>query len=210
MVEGTTDQCIADVIAERTYARHLIGPLLHRQFFVWISRRHSGPTLTIGKNRRIYLIERRANLTHRLLVMDTHKVKAETVDMELACPIAHRLHHKAAHHLVIRRGLIAATRTVGERTVFVHTVEILRNHATKRTAVGIIRMVIHHIHHHADTRLMQRLNHRFRFANTAGGIIRIGRITAIGHVIVHRVITPVIAVLVECRFVNRSVVEDRQ
>ena len=210
MVEGTTNQRIADVVTERTYARHLIGPLLHRQFFVWISRRHRGPTLTISENRRIYLIERRANLTHRLLVMDTHQVKTETIDVELACPIAHRLHHKAAHHLVIGSRLIAATRTVGERTVFVHTVEILRNHATERTAVRIVGVVVHHIHHHADTRFMQRLNHRFRFANTAGGIIRIGRITSVRYVIVHRVITPVIAVLVECRFVNRSVVEDRQ
>ena len=57
---------------------------------------------------------------------------------------------------------------------------------------------------------MQRLNHLLRFANAASGIVRVGGITAVGYVIVHRVVTPVIAVLVQRRLVDTSVVEDRQ
>ena len=57
---------------------------------------------------------------------------------------------------------------------------------------------------------MQRLYHLLRLTDTACRVVRIGRITAVRHVVVHRVIAPVIAVLIQLGLVYATVIEHRQ
>ena len=111
---------------------------------------------------------------------------------------------------MVRSCLVAATGTVRVGAILIEAVEILRHNATERTTHDIVGVVINDIHYDADAGFMQGLNHSFRFANTASGIVRVSRITAVGDVIVHRVIAPVVAVLVESSLINGTVVKHRQ
>ena len=71
-------------------------------------------------------------------------------------------------------------------------------------------MVIHHIQYHLDSGLVKRLNHQLELLYSHARIIRIGGVAALGHIIVLRVVTPVILGHVETCLVNRRVVERRQ
>ena len=57
---------------------------------------------------------------------------------------------------------------------------------------------------------MQRLNHLFELTDTHFRCIRICRIAAFGNVVVHRVITPIIAVISQFCLVYRTVIVRRQ
>ena len=126
--------------------------------------------------------------------MDAHEVKTEAVDMVFACPVADRLDHEAAVHLVVGRGLVAATGTVGVRTIFVEAVEILRHNASECATHDIVSVVVNDIHDDTNTGFVERLDHLFRFANTASRIVGVGTITAFRYVVVHRIVAPVVAV----------------
>ena len=210
MVKGATDEGITDIIAERAYARHLIGPLFHGEVFVRIGRRHGCPAFTVGEDGRINLVECGTDLTHGLLVMDAHEVKTETVDVVLACPVTNGLYHELAVHLMVGSGLVAATGTVGIGTILVEAVEILRYNTTKGAAHNIVGMVINDIHDNADTGFMQGLNHLFCFTNTASWVSRVGGITSFGGIVVYGIIAPVVAVLSQVCLVDGSVVKHRQ
>ena len=57
---------------------------------------------------------------------------------------------------------------------------------------------------------MQCLHHLFKFAYAHFGAIGIGAVRAFGHVIVQRIVTPIILRLIQTRFVYRGKVERRQ
>ena len=194
VVKGRADEGVADIVAERTYARHFIGPFLHSEVFVRVCRSHGSPPFTIGEDGGVDLIEGRTDGVHGLLVMDAHEVKTETIDVVLACPVANGLNHEAAVHLVVGSGLVAATGTVGVRTIFVEAVEILRHYASECATHDIVSVVVNDIHDDADTGFVERLDHLFRFANTASRIVGVGGITAFRYVVVHRIVAPVVAV----------------
>ena len=88
VVKGRADKGVADVIAESAYTRHLVCPLLHGELFVRISGTHRSPAFTIGEDGRIDLVESGTNGVHRLLVVDAHQVKTESVDVIFAGPVA--------------------------------------------------------------------------------------------------------------------------
>ena len=71
-------------------------------------------------------------------------------------------------------------------------------------------MVIHHIEHYADTSLMKGLHHLLEFLDTDSRIIRIGGIRAIGHIVVHRVVSPIVLCFVQTAFVYRCIVIRRK
>ena len=194
MVKGRADKGITDIVAERTHARHFIGPLFHSEVFVRVGRSHGSPPFTIGEDGGVDLIEGRADGVHGLLVMDAHEVKTEAVDVVFACPVADRLDHEAAVHLVVGRGLVAATGTVGVRTIFVEAVEIFWHNASECATHDIVSVVVNDIHDDTNTGFVERLDHLFRFANTASRIVGVGTITAFRYVVVHRIVAPVVAV----------------
>ena len=111
---------------------------------------------------------------------------------------------------MVGRGLVATTRTIRVCAIGVEAVEILRNDTSQGASHDVVRMVIDHIHDHADTGFMECLNHHFRFANTACRIVRVGRITAVRHIVVHRIVAPIVPVLIQTGLVNTAIIEERQ
>ena len=89
-------------------------------------------------------------------------------------------------------------------------VEIPRNRTFKVAAFRHGRMVINHIHDHTDTRLMQSHDHLLELTDAHVGLVRVGRIRTFRHVVVLRIISPVILRFVEPRFVDRREVERRK
>ena len=71
-------------------------------------------------------------------------------------------------------------------------------------------MIVHYVQNHAYSCFVQSLNHLLELFNTAYRIIRIGRIAAIRHIVVHRIIAPVIAIESQLRLIHRTVVIRRK
>ena len=63
---------------------------------------------------------------------------------------------------------------------------------------------------HAYAGLMQRLNHLLHLAYAAGRIGSVRSVRPLRHVVVLRVITPVVLRLLRMRFIHRSIVVARQ
>ena len=65
-------------------------------------------------------------------------------------------------------------------------------------------MVVHHIEDDADACLMERLYHLLELADTSHGVIWIGAVGSIRHIIVHRVIAPIVFIVLQPHFVHRT------
>ena len=76
--------------------------------------------------------------------------------------------------------------------------------------VVVGRMVVDHIHHHADTGVVKSLHHLFHLADTHCRIGRIGRVRALRRVIVKGIITPVILVRRQIALIHRIIVVGRE
>ena len=68
----------------------------------------------------------------------------------------------------------------------------------------VVSMIIHHIEDNADACLMERLYHLLELANTTHGVIWIGAVGTFGHIIVHRVIAPIVFIVLQPHFVHRT------
>ena len=66
------------------------------------------PILAVYNNVRIDSVKTLADLVHCTDIMDSHKVKTETVDMVFLHPPLERLDHILAEHLLLRSGLVTA------------------------------------------------------------------------------------------------------
>ena len=122
----------------------------------------------------------------------------------------HRLYHKLAHQRLLAGRFVAATRPVGIRSIGAFAIEIVGPGALECTTRKVVGVVVNHIENNANACLMQCLHHLFELANAHFGAIRIGTVRAFGHVIVQRVVAPIILRLIQSRFVYRSIVERRQ
>ena len=166
-------QGITYIVTERSNPVKHIGIVLKCDLFGRICRSHRSPSLAIYHYIRINRMQTLAYFIHRIDIVDGHEVETETVDMIFLHPPLERLDHIFTEHLLLRSGLIAAARSVTERTILIHAVEIPR-HGTFETCLrGVCRMVIYNIKNNAETGFMKGLNHLLEFLDTGCRIIRI-------------------------------------
>jgi len=71
-------------------------------------------------------------------------------------------------------------------------------------------MIVYHVEYHADAGFVQRLHHLLELADAAHRVVRVGGIRAFGHVVVQRVVAPVVLRHIELCLVYRGVIERRQ
>ena len=71
-------------------------------------------------------------------------------------------------------------------------------------------MVVHHVENHSYASLVQCLHHLLELLDSCGREIGVGGIAALGHIVVLRVVAPVVLRRVEACLVNRGIVERRQ
>ena len=176
VVRPRAAQSISHIIAERTNTRHLADIGFHCHQFSRVVGSSGCPSFAIKKQTLIYLIELFANGIHRLIIMNTHEVEAETIHMIFFHPITYGLQDELTHHGALAGSLIAATRSITPVAFFVQAVEIAGAGLLKLRIAQVVGMVIYHVHDHADAGLMERLNHLFHFYNTALGVTWIGAV----------------------------------
>ena len=70
----------------------------------------------------------------------------------------------------------------------------------------VVSMVVHHVEDDGNTRLMKGIHHLLELTDAAVGVVRIRGIAAFGHVIVHRIVTPVILIVTQTCLVHRAIV----
>ena len=109
VVRERTTKGITKIIAERSYAWHLLHIGFHCKLIVRQSTLSGTPTFTIYKYVRVYIGQFLTDKIHRLDVMNAHKVDTESVDMVLLSPISHALEHKLTHQRLFRSGLISTS-----------------------------------------------------------------------------------------------------
>ena len=134
--------------------------------------------------------------------MYAHKVKAKTVDMVFIDPVLHALLHEGAHDRVVGGCLVAAARTVARCAVGVETIVDVRPRLLKIAVHEVESVVVDHVEDYSDAGFVQCLHHLFEFADAACRVVRIGAIASLRHIVVERVVAPVVLRLVETRLVH--------
>ena len=199
-------QGITDLIAEGGNARHLRDIRLHAQLVSGQTAGTSTPSLPINKYGGVYLVDSLSDQVHRLNIMATHQVKAEAIDVILVDPVFHRLDHELTHHRLLRGRLIATAGAVAWFPVSRKPIVIVWIGPLEVGVLDIVGMVIHHVEDDADARLVEGLHHLLEFADAHLGLVGIGRIATLGHVVVHGVVAPVVLRNAEPRLVHRAIV----
>ena len=72
--------------------------------------------------------------------------------------------------------------------------------------IDVVGMVVHYVKDDTDAGLVKGLHHLLKFTNASSRVSRISRIAALRHIVVNRVVAPVILRLVETCLVNRTIV----
>src|SRR5690606_39636202 len=97
--------------------------------------------------------------------MVSHQVEAEAVNPIVSCPRHQRIDHQTFHHPVFGGGV----GTAGARlhaTFGVQAVVVTRHDAIQHRTLALsggIRVVVHHVHDHAQPALVERLHHFTEF-----------------------------------------------
>ena len=142
--------------------------------------------------------------------MHAHQVKAEAVDMVLADPIFHAFDHEIAHAFALAGRFVAASAAVAVGAVGVLAVEVVGTGALEVAFVNVPGVVVHHVKDDLDVGIVERLDHLLELADAYFRLVGVGGVAALGHIVVHRVIAPVVLRLVEARLIDRGVVKRRQ
>ena len=116
-------------------------------------------------------------------------------------PVLHALYHKPAHHGLFAGGLVATAGAIGITSIIV-----IRIGALEVRVVDVVGMVIYHIENHGDACLMKGLYHLLELTDTAERIVGVGAIATLRHVIVYRVVAPVVLGLVEACLIHGTIV----
>ena len=192
VITERSTQGIAHIIAESTDAVELAGIGLHGQLFGGVGASPGTPTLAIHIYGRVDFVEFLADEVHGLDVVDAHEVETETVDVVFVHPVQHRLYHKLAHEGFLACCLVAAAGTIRHLAVGRHAEVIAGVGEVEVAALNVEGVVIYHVEYHPDACLVQSLHHLLELTDACLGVGGIGSIGAFGHVIVERVIAPVI------------------
>ena len=142
--------------------------------------------------------------------MTTHEVETETIDVEFFIPIFHTLLHETAHHRLFRSRLITATTAVGILSISCFPIVIVGIGALEIGVVDVVGMVIHHVENNSNAFLVQSLHHLLELLDAGNRIVGVGAISTLRHIVVYRVVAPVILVVSETGLINRAIVVRRQ
>ena len=209
VAEGSAEG-VAHVVAERPDAMEPLGVGLHGELLRGIGTLPCAPPLAIDVDGGVDAIHHLAYLVHRLDVVHAHEVEAEAVDVVLVDPIFHALLHEGTHDGLVGGRLVAAARAVAWRAVGIETIVGARPRELEVAVVEVEGVVVYHVEDYADARLVQCLHHLLELAYAHGGVIGVGAVAALRHVVVERVVAPVVLRHVEAGLIHRGVVERGQ
>ncbi len=159
-------------------------------------------------SRAEFRIQLRPDPVHQLHREQPHQIKAKSVHMVFFCPVHHGVRNIIIHHGAPCGNVIPAGGTIGQAAVLPVAVVVSRHHPLQ-PGIGLVSMIVNHIHDNPYTVLMQGLNHLLALPYPDYAVIRIRGIRALRHIIIHRVIAPVKLSFVS-GFIYRAVVKKRK
>ena len=121
-------------------------------------------------------------------------------------PVFHAFHHILPHHSAFRCRFVAASRGISPRAVGTFAVEISGYGAVEVGTLDVHGVVVDHVEHKFDARLVERLHHFLEFADAGFGVFGVGGVASFGDIVVERVVTPVVLWQVGAAFVNCEIV----
>ena len=121
-------------------------------------------------------------------------------------PVQHRLDHVFAHHRALAGQVTAAAGAVGHHVVGPAAVPVA-GHGALQIALTVVGVVVDDVHHDAQPRAVQRGDHGAALLDAHLAVERVGGKAALGHVVVLRVVAPVVTA-VGAGLVHRGVVVD--
>ena len=203
VAEGTA-QGIAQLIGEGGYAGHLRDVGLGGQQLAVDGALSGAPSLAVEEDRGVYLVDRLAYGVHRLDVVHAHEVEAESVDVVLINPVFHRLNHELPHQGPVGGRFVAAAGAVAVAAVGILAIIVVGPGALEVGVLNVVGVVVHHIEDDTYAGAVQGLHHLLELAYAAGRVVGIGGVAALRHIVVHRVVAPVVLIVGEACLVDRA------
>ena len=117
------------------------------------------PRLSVHNYSGIYFIKCFPYLVHCNIVMTAHKVKPEAVYVIFVYPVFQRVYHILSEHCLVRCSYVSAAASVKEPVLRIHSEIITRYCLFKAAVARRINVVVHNVHNHAYTSVMECLNH---------------------------------------------------
>ena len=134
--------------------------------------------------------------------MKSHKVKTETINMILCCPVNNRFYDILSNHWTLSSCFVTTAWTIWEATVFVLSIIVVREWLIEVRIICSCCVIINNIHNNSDTTLMKWLNHLLELVDSYFTVVRVCWIRAFWEVVVFRVIAPVVLSLIKLCFIN--------
>ena len=128
--------------------------------------------------------------------------------MVFSGPVEHRVDEVPPRHGPLAGKLVAAAAAVGEGTVVVLPEKVI-GHGLVEGIFVPVGVVVDHIHHHADSRGMERGDHLPALPQPDFAPGGVGGIAALGHVVVCGVVAPVVLPGQGLGLVHAAEIEDR-
>ena len=129
---------------------------------------------------------------HGVHIVNAHEVEPEPVEAEGGGPIGDGVDNEFPHHELLGCGFIAAGGAVIEAAIGPHAEIVAGNSAFQGGIRRIVHMVVYHVHDDANPAGMKHIHELPELPNAAGGVGGVGSIGSLRHVIVHRIIPPVV------------------
>ena len=188
-----TLQLIPDGVVEETKTRNHVGISLDGHLYIGFGDAGGHiPALAVEDHIGMGLVNLGDQLIDGVGVNETHQIEAETVDMIFISPVFNGVHDVLSDHAPLRGGIVAAAGGVDQCAVAVETAEVHGNDLVEAEVISLINMVVHHVHNHTQTSVVQSLDHLLCFLHANSTVVRVGGIRALRNVEVNRVITPVV------------------
>ena len=130
--------------------------------------------------------------------------------MVLLDPVFHALQHILSHERLFGSRLVAAAGAVGISAVGGLAVEIVGIDALEVAVLNVEGVVVDHVEDDPDASLVQRLHHLLELPDAHFRMEGFGGVAAFRHVVVLRVVAPVVLRHGELRLVDGGEVERRQ
>ena len=163
------------------------------------------PGFTVEVGVRINRPDSLQRLLHVAQHMVPHQIEPEAGDLVMLSPGNQRVDHQLFHHPVLGCRVFTAGGVLNRTRLRVLSVVVAGHQLVQHRLVGQpgrIGVVVDHVHHHIQAQVGGGLDHFPELEHTLG-TCGIGGVAALRHGVMHRIVSPVEAVQIPERVVER-------
>ena len=106
-IKDTALDSIAQIVVKSGNAGNQGNVRLCGAHFFFKGAFPAGPSFAVHQKLRVDFIKARADCAHGINIMQSHQVKAESVNMVFLCPVCERINQKGANHRMFGSRFVA-------------------------------------------------------------------------------------------------------